>query len=131
MSTVKVTQVQDKSGGNNSTTEQIYQGRARIWWYYQQRGTPTIFNSYRVSSVTDVATGQYTVNFSDTLDEPCGCSAASYNANAFDSQFSDVTNIYASNTAAQVQTANMASASPSASALHDCNYNYGVIFCDV
>lgn len=130
MSTIKIDEVQNKSGGFASTTEQIYQGRARVWWYYDQRGTPSVVNSYRVSSVTDNATGKYTVNFTDTLNKPCGCSAASYNNDAFDGQFSDVTNIYAANTYAEVATANFASANIQ-SGLHDCDYNYGIILCDV
>ena len=131
MGTLKVTNIQDTSGNNGSTSEQIYQGRARVWWYYDQRDTVQIRNSYRVSSVTDNATGQYTVNYADTLNNPCGISGASYNNNAFDGQFSDVANIYAANTYAEVQTPNMGSAAPSASQLHDCDYNYGVIYCDV
>jgi hypothetical protein len=131
MGTLKVTNIQDTSGNNSSTSEQIYQGRARIWWYYDQRGTPSIENSYRVSSVTDNATGQYTVNYTDTLSSPCGVSGASYNDNAFDGQYSDVANIYAANTYAEVQTPNMGSAAPGSSQLHDCDYNYGVIYCDV
>jgi len=131
MSTLKVNTIQDASGNNGSTSEQIYQGRARVWWYYDQRGTPSIENSYRVSSVTDNATGQYTVNYADTLNNPCGISGASYNDNAFDAQFSDVTNIYAANTFAQVQTSNMGSNAPGLAELHDCDFNYGVIYCDV
>ena len=132
MSTIRVTQVQDKSGGHISTTEQIFQGRARVWWYYEQRTNVGVKNSYRVSSITDEGTGMYTVNFTDTLNKPCGCSAASYDADAFNSDYSDVTNIYAANTYAEVMTSNMRYAEPSNSnALNDCNFNYGIILCDV
>ena len=94
-----------------------------------QRTGPTITNSYNVSSITDEATGQYTVNFSITCINPCGSSSASYNANAFDGNYSDVTNLYATNTYAEVETSNMASAAPStgSGALHDCDFNYGFI----
>lgn len=132
MSNLQLTQIQNKSGGFNSTTEQIYQGRARVWWFYAQRTQVGIKNSYRVSSITDNATGNYTVNFTDTLNKPCGVSGASYDADAHNSDFSDVTNIYAANTYAEVMTSNMRYAEPSnTNALNDCNFNYGIIFCDV
>jgi len=133
MSTIRVNQLQEKSGGNVSTTEEIFNGRARVWWYYEQRTNVGIKNSYRVSSVTDNAQGQYTVNFSDTLSNPCGLSGASYDADGFNNNYSDVANIYAANTYAEVQTPNMGTAAPSTGAgqLNDCNFNYGFIFCDV
>ena len=132
MSNLQLTQIQNKSGGFNSTTEQIYQGRARVWWFYAQRTQVGIKNSYRVSSITDNATGNYTVNFTDTLNKPCGVSGASYDADAFNPDYSDVTNIYAANTYAEVMTSNMRYAEPSnTNALNDCNFNYGIIFCDV
>ena len=130
MSTIKVNQIQNKFGGTTSTIEQIYQGRARVWWYYKQRNNIGIQNSYRVSSVTDVSTGAYKVNFADTLSNPCGLSGASYNNDAFDNDYSDVTNIYAANTYAEVLTVNFHSPN-AASGRHDCNFNYGFIFCDV
>lgn len=132
MSVLKVNTIQNTSGSNSSTAEQIFQGRARVWWYYDQRGTPSVVNSYKISSVTDEGTGMYTANYSITLTNPCGDSAASYNSNAFDGQYSDVTNIYAASTYAEVMTANMSNASPAGTgALHDCDYNYGVVYCDV
>ena len=71
-----------------------------------QRTGPTIAKSYNVSSVTDNATGQYTVNFSVTLNNPCGASDASYNTDAFDGSYSDTCNLYLTNTTAAVETAN-------------------------
>ena len=132
MSTLKVNTIQNTSGSNSSTPEQIFHGRARVWWYYDQRGTPSVVNSYKISYVTDEGTGMYTANYSVTLTNPCGDSAASYNNDAFDGQYSDVTNIYAASTYAEVMTANMSAASPAGTgALHDCDYNYGVVYCDV
>ena len=129
MSILKVSTLKSASGISTSTPEELSKGRAKVWWNYMQRTGPTIVNSYNVSSITDYATGQYTVNFSIICTNPCGSSSASYNADAFDSQYSDVTNLYATNTTAAVETANMSAASfpTGSSALHDCDFNYGFI----
>jgi hypothetical protein len=68
MSTLKTANIQDTSGNNNSTPEQISQGRAKAWVVFNgTTGTPgnptTLGNSYNVSSVTDIAPGRYDVNF--------------------------------------------------------------------
>tara|TARA_B100000282_G_scaffold86617_1_gene60378 strand:- start:662 stop:1063 length:402 start_codon:yes stop_codon:yes gene_type:complete len=129
MSLLKVSTIKSTSGISTSTPEELSKGRAKVWWNYMQRTGPTITNSYNVSSITDYATGQYTVNFAITCINPCGSSSASYNADAFDSQYSDVTNLYATNTTASVETSNMSAASfPTGSGgLHDCDFNYGFI----
>ena len=126
---LKAGTITDTSGNNSSTTEQIFQGRARVWWNYNQDGSPAaIRDSYRVSSITDNASGKYTVNFQDTLTDPCGAVSASFNANAFDTNYSDVATPYISNTACQVITANMEGVPYGG--LHDCDYGYGVIHSD-
>ena len=67
ITTAKVTTIQDASGGNSSTPEQIEQGRAKAWVIFQgdtnTGGNCDIRDSYNVSSVTDEGTGDYTVNF--------------------------------------------------------------------
>ncbi len=129
MSILKVSTLQSTSGISTSTPEELSKGRAKVWWNYMQRTGPAITNSFNVSSITDNATGQYTVNFGITCINPCCSTSASYNNDAFDSQYSDVTNLYSTNTYAEVETSNMGAASfPTGSAgLHDCDYNYGFI----
>ena len=129
MSILKVSTLQSTSGISTSTPEELSKGRAKVWWNYMQRTGPTITNSYNVTSITDNATGQYTVNFNIICINPCGSSSASYNADAFDSNYSDVTNLYATNTYAEVETSNMGAASfpTGSSSLHDCDFNYGFI----
>ena len=62
MSTLKVNTLQDASGGNSSTAEQIAQGRAKQW--LNLNGTSFgIRDSFGISSVTDEGTGRYKVNF--------------------------------------------------------------------
>ena len=67
MSTIKVTNIQDTSGGNQSTSEQIAQGRAKAWVTFDGTGTPSVTEDYNVDSITDQGTGQYTINFDNNL----------------------------------------------------------------
>jgi len=67
MSTLKVTTIQDTSGSNASTSEQIAQGRAKAWVNFNGTGTVAIRDSFNVSSITDVATGQYGVNIQNAM----------------------------------------------------------------
>tara|TARA_R100000654_G_scaffold15861_1_gene33642 strand:+ start:1052 stop:1429 length:378 start_codon:yes stop_codon:yes gene_type:complete len=67
MSTLKVNNLQDINGANNSTPEQVAQGRAKAWVDFNGQGTVAIRDSFNVSSITDNATGNYTVNFSSTF----------------------------------------------------------------
>ena len=67
MSTIKVNNLQNASGGSNSTPEEIEQGRAKAWVNFQGTGTVSIRDDYNVSSVTDHSTGQYTVNLSSAM----------------------------------------------------------------
>ena len=69
MSTLKTSNIQDTSGNNNSTPEEINQGRAKAWVNFD--GTlASIGNgrdNYNVTSVTDNGTGDYTVNFTNAF----------------------------------------------------------------
>ena len=67
MSTIKVNNLQTASGGSNSTPEEIQQGRAKAWVNFKGTSTVTILDDFNVSTITDHATGQYTVNFSNTM----------------------------------------------------------------
>ena len=67
MSTIKVTNIQDTSGGNQSTSEEIAQGRAKAWVNFNGTGTVAIRDSFNVNSVTDNNTGDYTVNFATNM----------------------------------------------------------------
>ena len=68
MSTLKVNNIQNASGGSNSTPEQIEQGRAKLWVNFNgttvTSGTDMtgVRDSFNVSSVVDNGTGQYTIN---------------------------------------------------------------------
>ena len=67
MSTLKVTNIQNTSGGANSTADQIQQGRAKAWIRFNQSNN-SIQSSFNVSSITDVATAKTDINFSTSFD---------------------------------------------------------------
>ncbi len=67
MSTLKVNTIQDTSGGSGSTPEQIKKGTCKAWINFSGMGTVSIRESYNVSSLTDDATGRYTVSFSTAM----------------------------------------------------------------
>lgn len=68
MSTIKVTTIQDTSGGNSSTSEQIAQGRAKAWVNFNGTGTVAIRDDFNVNSITDDGSvGSYTVNFTNAF----------------------------------------------------------------
>ena len=62
ITTAKVTTIQDASGSNGSTPEQVFQGRAKAWVNFNGEGTIAIRDSFNVSSITDEGVGVYTVN---------------------------------------------------------------------
>ena len=65
MSTLKTSNIQDTSGSNNSTPEEINQGRAKAWVNFNGEGSISIRDNFNVSSITDNATGEYTLNFTN------------------------------------------------------------------
>ena len=69
MSTIKVTNIQDTSGGNQSTSEQIAQGRAKAWADFDGSVSDpdSTLNGYNISSITDNGTGDYTLTFTSNL----------------------------------------------------------------
>ena len=68
MSTLKVNTIQDASGGNQSTAEQIEQGRAKAYCRFNGV-TPAITSSFNVSSLTDYSTGSFGVNFTTAMSD--------------------------------------------------------------
>ena len=80
MSTLKTSNIQDTSGNNNSTPEEINQGRAKAWVNFNGSGTLAVRDSFNVTSVTDVATGKYTINFTTSFADANYCPVMYNNA---------------------------------------------------
>lgn len=66
MSTLRVSNIQDTAGSNNSTPAAIANGIAKAWVNFTG-STGSIRASYNVSSITRNTTGDYTVNFTTAL----------------------------------------------------------------
>lgn len=63
-----VSRLQDRSGDNISTPEQIKEGRAKAWVCFNGATTLVfIRDSFNVSSITDNGTGDYTMNFQEPM----------------------------------------------------------------
>ena len=63
----RVTNLQDSSGGNGSTPNQIRQGRAKAWVNFNGSGSVAIRDDFNVSSISDNGAGDYTINFSNNM----------------------------------------------------------------
>jgi len=76
------------SNGTVSTSSaNVIQGSAKAWVNFNGTGTVAIRGSYNVSSITDNGTGDYTINFTNALQDTNYCvqgtmSNASGGANA-------------------------------------------------
>ena len=66
MSTLKVNTIQDASGSNSSTAEQIAQGRAKVWINFDMNAG-SITDSFGFSSITDDGTGLFTITYSSAF----------------------------------------------------------------
>ena len=72
MSTLKVNTIQDASGSNSSTAEQIAQGRAKVWINFDMNAG-RITDSFGFSSITDDGTGLFTITYSSAFSNTNYC----------------------------------------------------------
>lgn len=76
MSEIRVNNLQDTGGSNTSTPQQVFLGRSKAWVNFNGNGTVGIRRDYNVNSISDNGTGQYTINFSSSLNMTyCGVGA--------------------------------------------------------
>lgn len=74
MSTLKVNTIQNASGGNSSTADQIHSGRLRAWVNIDGGGSsnhaPVIQASFNINSIADAGTSKFNIywdtDFSNT-----------------------------------------------------------------
>ena len=55
------------SGTNERTAAQLFQGVPKAWVKFNGTGTVSVTNDFNVSSITDHATGDWSVNFGSTM----------------------------------------------------------------
>ena len=61
-SELRVNTLKDASGNNSVGMSYVAEGTCKVW--YRQDGTPTILDSFSVSSIIDNDVGDHTLNFS-------------------------------------------------------------------
>jgi hypothetical protein len=64
MSTLKINTLSNLAGSQSTPVENAINGSAKAWVNFAGTGTVTIRAAYNVSSITDIGTGDYRVNFS-------------------------------------------------------------------
>lgn len=104
MSTLKVNTIQDTSGADSSTPNQIQQGRAKAWVVFTGVTTTTIGDDYFVSSLTDNGTGDTTINFDSALSNANYGAFITTNGNATGTQTGGVISSSASASAPTTKT---------------------------
>jgi hypothetical protein len=122
MSTLKVTTIQDTSGGNSSTTAEIKNGIAKAWVNFNGTGTVAIRAQYNVSSITDNGNGDYTVNFATALVD------ANYAALFSTTQTGGAGPVLVQASGSVPTTTTIRLGMGDATALKDVAYNYVAIF---
>ena len=71
MSEIRATTISDAAGTGPITL--TGQSAAKAWVNFNGTGTISIRNSFNVSSISDVATGQYQVDFTSAMASPDHC----------------------------------------------------------
>ena len=79
MSTLKVNEITDTSGGSSSLS---VPGAAKAWVNFNGTGTVAIRDDLNVSSITDNANGDYTVNFTTAMSDTNYCVVGGMSANS-------------------------------------------------
>lgn len=96
MSKVVLDTIEALTSGDSSPVDDVVNGSARAWVNFNGAGTVTIRQAYNVSSITDNGTGDYTVNFSNALEDDefnvVGTASVSLAAGAFFSAPKDSSN---------------------------------------
>jgi len=97
MSTIRANVVQNASGGATTLTD-LYPARA--WVNFNGIGTVFIRNDGNVSSITDIGTGRFNVNFSSSLTS--ADYALSYDINSYETNNATVNSTLEGSSAASV-----------------------------
>ena len=97
---------------------------ARIWWNYNQQSNRVV-DSHSVSSVSDIQSGFFRVNFGYTFGtRPCVAASCSYDSSVTSNSHSEYIKVYPNTSDCNVGTPN------SDMTYHDCAANCGAAFGD-
>lgn len=73
MSTLRLTTISNQTGSSSVPSETVINGSAKAWVNFNGTGTVAIRASFNVSSITDLGTGQYRVNFTTSMPDVNFC----------------------------------------------------------
>ena len=120
MSTAKFNTLSNLAGSRTVPVDTVAQGTAKAWVNFNGTGTVAIRASFNVTSITDIGTGNYNVNFTTAMpDANYACAALNpFTASVFQTYF-------ISGTASGV---NVATYNGLTSPLADANFVQIVIF---
>lgn len=82
MSTIKATTLSNLAGSKTVPVDTVAQGSAKAWVNFNGTGTVAIRRAFNVSSITDVGTGNYVINFANAMTDASyafDCKANIYN----------------------------------------------------
>ena len=128
MSILKVNTIQTTGGSSSSTPEQIEQGRAKAWINFNGSGTVAIRDSYNVSSITDDATGKYTISFTTAMPNTNYCPVQWNNAQTAGTALNNFSNAWTGGF--ELATGTLKCASHEASSYADSTMYHVVVFGD-
>lgn len=96
MSTLRLTTISNQSGSASVPSDTVINGSAKAWVNFNGTGTVAIRAAFNVSSITDNAPGDYTVNFTTAMSDVNYCAQFSANLAV------TAANAYPGNTATQL-----------------------------
>jgi len=67
MSTLKLDTIASRDGTESTDVTNVINGSAKAWVNFNGTGTVAIRESFNVSSITDNATGMYSINFTTSM----------------------------------------------------------------
>ena len=67
MSTLRLTTLSNQGGTASVPSDTVINGTAKAWVNFNGQGTIAIRQSFNVSSLTDNAVGQWTINFTNAM----------------------------------------------------------------
>lgn len=122
VSILKVTSIQDTSGNNETTTENIkksYDGAAKAWVNFNGTGTIASRDSFNVTSLTDNGTGNYTITLTNAMTDTNQSALAGSHSGVTNAFNNGASNYLETSSAVRMMSAAMSSAAAADKAV--CN----------
>ena len=130
MSTLKVATIQDTSGNNSSTPEQVAQGRAKAWANFNGSGTVAFRDDFNFSSITDLGVGYYSLNFTTSMSDANYCVVVGTRSRPAGNVYHQITTVHAQSTSAVQITHQQIEGSSNTISMADTDTMHVAIFGD-